>query len=120
MMQLVMMISILRVSGGKFIETTIQARPKLGAHVFASVKVWQSNTAKTLRSCKKFFFSEICVARKKIFFVILYRSPSQNSAEYENFIDGLQLVVTRIQNENPYSLTIMGDFHCRSNQVGKY
>ena len=60
--------------------------------------------------------SEMCVARKKIFFVVLYRSPSQNSAEFENFIDGLQLVVTRIQNENPYSLTIMGDFNCRSNQ----
>ena len=60
--------------------------------------------------------SEMCVARKKIFFVVIYRSPSQNSAEFENFIDGLQLVVTRIQNENPYSLTIMGDFNCRSNQ----
>ena len=60
--------------------------------------------------------SEMCIVRKKIFFVVLYRSPSQNSAEFESFIDRLQLVVTRIQNENPYSLTIMGDFNCRSNQ----
>ena len=60
--------------------------------------------------------SEMCIARKKIFFVVLYRSPSQNSAEFENFIDRLQLVVTRIQNENPYSLTITGDFNCRSSQ----
>ena len=58
----------------------------------------------------------MCVARKTIFFVVLYGSRSQNSAECENLIDGLHLVVTHIQNENPYSLTIMGDFTCRSNQ----
>ena len=60
--------------------------------------------------------TEINVAQKKIIFVAIYRSPSQNSEEFENFISRLQMAITRIQSERPHAIIVSGDMNCRSSQ----
>ena len=60
--------------------------------------------------------SEITITRQKIFFVTVYRSPSQNSEQFECFIASLQMTLNQLQGERPHSLIITGDFHCRSSQ----
>ena len=55
--------------------------------------------------------TEINIARKKLFFVAIYRSPSQNSEEFENFISRLQMAITRIQSERPHAIIITGDMN---------
>ena len=60
--------------------------------------------------------TEITIARKKIFLVAVYRSPSQNSEQFENFIDRLQTTLDLLRREKPYALIATGDFNCRSTQ----
>ena len=59
---------------------------------------------------------EITVARKKVFFVANYRSPSQSSDQFETYIDSLQLMLDLIRNETPHAVVLTGDFNCRSSQ----
>ena len=59
--------------------------------------------------------SEITLARKKIFFGTLYRTPSQNSQQFETFIDRLQEAFDKMKAENPHCIVLTGDFNCRSN-----
>ena len=40
--------------------------------------------------------AEVNVARKKILFSVLYRSPSQNSEEFDEFISRLQTVIDKV------------------------
>ena len=58
---------------------------------------------------------EITIARKKILFGTLYRTPSQNSQQFETFIDRLQEAIDKMKAENPHSIILTGDFNCRSN-----
>ncbi len=60
--------------------------------------------------------TEISFSRKKVFFVALYRSPSQNSEQFQHFIDRLQLVLNRINNERSHSVIVTGHLNCRSSQ----
>ena len=59
--------------------------------------------------------SEITLARKQIFFGTLYRTPSQNSQQFETFIDRLQEAFDKMKTENPHCIVLTGDFNCRSN-----
>ena len=62
--------------------------------------------------------SEITLDRKKIFFTVLYRSPSikANSPEFDLFLQHFQNLVSSIKNENPYAMFFTGDFnaHCQN------
>ena len=69
-----------------------------------------------LELLQEFIVAEITIARKKIFFITLYRSPSQNSEQFEEFVTNLQTTIDQIQRERPHSLIITGDFNCRSSQ----
>ena len=60
--------------------------------------------------------AEVSVARKKILFSVLYRSPSQSAEEFDEFISKLQTVVDKVRREDPYSFVLTGDFNCRSAQ----
>ena len=60
--------------------------------------------------------SEATISRKKIFLINLYRSPSQNSEQFELFINNLQRVLDNIRNERPHCILLTGDFSCRSSQ----
>ena len=60
--------------------------------------------------------SEITITRQKIFFVTVYRSPSQNRKQFECFIVSLQMTFNQLQKERPHSVNITEDFNCRSSQ----
>ena len=46
----------------------------------------------------------------------MYRSPSQEESEFENFMTSFALLLSNLQSEQPFSIVITGDFNCRSNQ----
>ena len=60
--------------------------------------------------------TKITIAHKKILFTAIYRSPGQNSEQFENFINKQQIALSRMQGEGPHSLILTGDFNCRSTQ----
>ena len=55
---------------------------------------------------------EISIKRKKIIFIVTYRSPFQKAEDFHLFLDRLQLTLNYINDIKPIVLT--GDFNCRS------
>ena len=60
--------------------------------------------------------AEIALARKKIFFITVYHSPSQTSEQFEEFINKMQMIFDQIRRERCHSLILTGDLNCRSSQ----
>ena len=58
--------------------------------------------------------AEISIKRKKIIFVVTYRSASQKAEDFHLFLDKLQLTLDYINDIKPYSIVLTGDFNCRS------
>ena len=60
---------------------------------------------------------ELKFARKIIFFIVLYRNPSDkaDSPEFLKFLSELENLCKRISEENPHTKLIAGDFngHCQ-------
>ena len=52
---------------------------------------------------------------KKGYIAVLYRSPSQNSLEFDNFILDFEKMLSDINSCNPDFSIILGDFNVRSN-----
>ena len=54
---------------------------------------------------------ELNFGRRKIFFSVLYRSPSNynGSPEFESFLQNFQELHTRLKSENPYAVFYAGD-----------
>ena len=44
----------------------------------------------------------------------MYRSPSQNSEQFEAFIDRLQQTINKMKAESPHCMILTGDLNCRS------
>ena len=59
---------------------------------------------------------EIQLDRKKHFYVVAHRSPSQIRVEFENFMNTFEQMLSMLAAENPYSTIITGDLNCRSSQ----
>ena len=59
---------------------------------------------------------EINYKKKKIFIVTLYRSPSQSTDEFDEFLRGFEDVIDYINQCNPYFTLITGDFNARCNR----
>ena len=59
---------------------------------------------------------ELKFGRKKIFFTVLYRSPSFNhtTTEFVNFISNFKDLYAKIEQENPYMTFFTGDFNGQS------
>ena len=59
---------------------------------------------------------EMKFGRKKVFFTILYRSPSSkyNSPEFESFLINLESLYSKIKSEKPYACFFTGDFNAHS------
>ena len=57
--------------------------------------------------------AEITIARKKSLFATLYRSPTQTTEQFESSIEGLEIIVDRIQAEGRQMMILTGDFNCR-------
>ena len=54
--------------------------------------------------------------RKKVFFTVLYRSPSSksNSTDFHIFLENFKKLHTSLKNENPYAVYYTGDFNGHS------
>ena len=60
---------------------------------------------------------ELKFKRKKIFFTVLYRSPSFNhcSAEFQKFLGNFKDLHSKLRDEKPYASFYTGDFNAHSN-----
>ena len=58
--------------------------------------------------------TEIKIARKSVLFGTIYLNPSQNSEQFETFIDSLQQKINRMKAERPDCTILTGDLNCRS------
>ena len=59
---------------------------------------------------------EINHDNEKIFIVTFYRSPSQSTDEFDDFLRGFEGVIDYINQCNPYFTLITGDFNARCNR----
>ena len=57
---------------------------------------------------------ELSINNKKSYVAVLYRSPSQNSLEFDNFILKFEMMLSDINSSNPHFSIILGDFNERS------
>ena len=51
---------------------------------------------------------------KKLFFILSYRSPSQDNAQTRNYFKNLDKIITEIKKENPATIVLTGDLNARS------
>ena len=58
---------------------------------------------------------EVSINNKKGYVAVLYRSPSQNSLEFDNFILNFEKMLSDINSSNPHFSVILGDFNASSN-----
>lgn len=59
--------------------------------------------------------AEIKTRNKKVFFILSYRSPSNNtSPEVDDYCSKLQGIIDKINNEKPTVIILTGDFNARS------
>ena len=59
---------------------------------------------------------EIMISTKLCNFISLYRSPSQSSDEFENFVYNLDLTLEALTQKNPFPTIINGDFNAKFNK----
>ena len=57
---------------------------------------------------------EISLQRKKIIYILSYRSPSQTPAEFNAYMLNLQTTFIKASSENPSIIILTGDFNARS------
>ena len=73
-----------------------------------------------LRLCNVSYLNEyICfeiISNKLCNFISLYRSPSQSSDEFENFVYNLDLSLQALTQKNPFLTVIIGDFNAKFNK----
>ena len=67
-----------------------------------------------LQSHTNLIVLELSVARKKVFFVLVYRKFGQTPSEFETFTQKLDELFTNIEKENPYMMFTCGDFNAHS------
>ena len=51
---------------------------------------------------------------KKLFFILSYRSPSQDSAQTKSYFKKLEKIISNIKKENPAIIVLSGDLNARS------
>ena len=91
-------------------------RGGVGLYIRDSLASKRRSDLVTLPECIVY---EIQVNRKKYFFTVIYRSPSQDQSEFDNFTINFELMLSKMHAENPFSVIITGDFNCRSAQWWK-
>ena len=76
---------------------------------FLPIKV---NNISCLKKCLNFSLS---VYRKQCNIILIYRSPSQSSEEFDTFLSNFEFLLDYIANQNPFVSIIIGDFNAKSN-----
>ena len=49
----------------------------------------------------------------------IIKRPSQDQSDFDNFSINFELLLSKMQAENPFCVVITGDFNCRSTQWWK-
>ena len=88
-------------------------RGAVGLYVKKSLLSQNRSDLVTLPEC---VVCEIQLNRKKYFFVVIYRSLSQDQSEFDDFTTNFELLLSKLHAENPFCAVITGDFNCRSAQ----
>ena len=57
---------------------------------------------------------ELSYDDKELFFVTLYRSPSQTMDEFDLFLEKFENDLQNLLNKNPFLITVLGDFNAKS------
>ena len=57
---------------------------------------------------------EVTIGSKKCIIGTVYRSPSQNSDEFESFLLNFEFLLQDISNRNPYLTLLLGDYNARN------
>ena len=59
---------------------------------------------------------ELKFGRKKIFFIVLYRSPASNhtTLKFQDFLSNFKHIHSKIQSEDPFAMFFTGDFNAHS------
>ena len=76
-------------------------RGGVGLYVRDSLPSKNRSDLVTLPEC---IVCEIQLNRKKYFFVVVYRSPSQDQSEFDNFTMNFELLLSKLHAENPFSV----------------
>ena len=76
-----------------------------------SLAIKQRKDLQILDEC---IISELTIGRKKVFFVVVYRSPSQNAESFYSFLENLELIIQNLKDKRPHYIILTGDFNCRS------
>ena len=69
---------------------------------------------KDLQILDKCIISELTIGRKKVFFIVVYGSPSQNAEYFYSFLEKLELIIQNLKDTRPHCVIVTGDFNCRS------
>ena len=86
-------------------------RGGVGLYVKDTFPAKERPDLETLPEC---IVCEFQLDRKKYFFAVLYRSPSQSQNEFQVFMNNFELMLSKMSDENPYCVIVTGDFNCRS------
>ena len=65
-----------------------------------------------LQECITF---EVRIGRKCCKFICLYRSPNQTNDEFESFLKNFELTLDKIHEDNPFMISVLGNFNAKSN-----
>ena len=57
---------------------------------------------------------EVTIGSRKCIIGSVYRSPSQNSDEFESFLLNFEFLLQDISNRNPYLTLLLGDYNARN------
>ncbi len=88
-------------------------RGDVGLYIKDSLPSKNRSDLVTLPECIVY---EIQFNRKKYFYAVICRSPSQSPEEFDNFTINFELMLSKMHAENPFCIIITGDFSCRSTQ----
>ena len=91
-------------------------RGGVGLYITDSLASKNRSNLVTLPECIVY---EIQVNRKKYFFAVIYRSPSQGPEEFDNFTINFELMLSKMHAENPFCVIITGDFNCSGKMISK-
>ena len=67
---------------------------------------------KYLQECITF---EVRIGRKYCKFICRHRSPSQTNDKFDSFLKNFELTLDKIHEDNPFMISILGDFNAKSN-----
>ena len=95
---------------------TILMTPAEGVYVYTTERTYQSPDKKNLEILDEAIVCQISIKRKKVYFVVVCRSPNQTADEFNLFLDRLELTVENIQAKKPNCIIFTDDFNCRTQQ----